>query len=91
MGYTPKNHEEIFNVKPIGVRYICEFCHNGEMIASNSDPIILTDGIPHMRKHYCNICGAQMMLPKTYPYIEWVEDKKEEKEDTKGDNTDGAD
>lgn len=74
--YEPKKHERVFKVEPIGVAYVCEFCHNGDMIASSTDPIILEAGIPKMRRHYCNNCGAQMMLPKTYPYIEWQEVKE---------------
>lgn len=79
MSYTPKEHEEVFDIKPVGVRYICEFCNEGEMIADPKEPILMTvEGVQLMRTHICNKCGKSMKLPKTYPYIEWVPVEKEE-------------
>lgn len=78
--YTPKEHEELFEIKPIGVRYICELCGKGEMIAMSEDPIrLMGEGIM-MRKHQCTNCKGIMQLPKTYPYIEWTPVEKEVKE-----------
>ena len=72
MNITLQENEEMFDVKPVGIRYICENCHKGEMIASNDTPLIIEGGIPRMRSHKCNNCGTTMLLPKTYPYIEWI-------------------
>lgn len=73
MSINLTEHEEMFELKPIGIRYRCEFCNDGEMIASNSETLIVEyGGGPYMRTHTCNKCGKSMKLPKTYPYIEWV-------------------
>lgn len=74
MSLVKKEHEEYFELKPIGVRYICEFCGKGEMEADPNESVVipLVTGAPIMRTHICNKCGKSMQLPKTYPYIEWV-------------------
>ena len=63
--YMPSEHEEIFNITPIGVRYICEFCNNGEMIYVPGKEDM------GLYPHKCDKCDKTMMLPKIYPYIEW--------------------
>lgn len=65
-------NERVFDVRPIGIRYQCQHCHMGFMVASDIDPFIFKNGKPISRVHYCDNCGARMELPKTYPYIEWV-------------------
>lgn len=69
-----KNNEEAFKLIPIGIRYKCEVCHDGEMIATNNDPMIFDANtqMMHLRTHKCNKCGMELKLPKTYPYIEWI-------------------
>lgn len=62
-------HEESFDVKPVGVRYICEFCNKGEMKYYNPDSAVVN--MP-MIPHKCTECGKIMHLPKLYPYIEWI-------------------
>lgn len=66
--YDPKNNEEIFEVYPIGVRYKCEFCKDGEQ---RFDVDSKTDN--KLFPHKCTKCGKGMLLPKIYPYIEWLE------------------
>lgn len=71
-GFKPVGNEKTFEVKPIGVKYQCEFCNEGEQIAVN-EPIVITDGqLPALRKHKCSKCNKEMLLPKSYPYIEWI-------------------
>lgn len=65
--YQPKPNEKTFEVKPIGVAYECEFCHEGEQIADKENP----DFKNGMFKHICNKCKKVMYLPRVYPYIEW--------------------
>lgn len=77
--YTPKEYEELFEIKPIGVRYRCELCGEGEMIAMNEDPVRLMGDGMMMRKHQCTKCKGIMQLPKTYPYIEWIPVEEENK------------
>lgn len=69
--YTPLPHEEVFPVEPVGVRYICEFCNEGEMIRTDHAP---NPGVvsPTLYEHKCTNCGKTMFLPKVYPYIEWA-------------------
>jgi len=69
-----KPHEEIFNLKPIGIKYICEFCNEGEMIHDANEPLMVELAIegPKLFKHHCTKCGKVMHLPKVYPYIEWI-------------------
>ena len=87
MSFVPNEHEETFKVTPIGVKYICEFCGKGEMIAVNDEPVVIpAANMAFMIKHRCNKCNGELMLPKTYPYIEWipVDDKIENKEKENG-------
>lgn len=74
-GLKLNEHERAFNVKPIGIKYICEFCNEGEQICTNKSPIIVEKNgvkIPNMREHKCSKCGKIMMLPKSYPYVEFI-------------------
>jgi len=73
-GYNPKENEVIFDVRPIGIAYKCEYCHEGEQELIKDKPIVVESGgsIPKLREHKCNKCGKTMMLPKAYPYIEWI-------------------
>lgn len=74
--FTPGEHEELFEVKPIGIRYKCEHCGKGEMKVDIENLIIRQSNA--MYKHRCTECGGELLLPKMYPYIEWVPiDKKE--------------
>lgn len=72
-----KEHEQAFNIKPVGVKYICEICNDGEMIVDHLGETLMTN--PPLIPHKCNKCNSTMHLPKQYPYIEWVpEDNNEE-------------
>ena len=80
MAITLKEHEEAFELKPVGIRYTCEFCNEGEMIYDSNNPFSLQEfGHTRMISHKCNKCGKDMKLPKTYPYIEWVTAEEYEK------------
>ena len=84
--YEPKEHEQLFGVRPIGVRYICEFCNEGEMRYITPTYIIAPNALGiKLYKHQCSKCGKIMELPKMYPYIEWSEiTQKEVIEETMG-------
>lgn len=76
--YQPKPNEAVFNIRPIGVKYICEHCGEGEMRAvPEDDGAIVWQGTPRSRliRHRCNKCKGELRLPKTYPYIEWIPEK----------------
>ena len=70
-----KEHEEAFSIRPIGIRYICEFCHKGEM------KYFSHDAEKRLFAHRCTKCNKEMLLPKMYPYIEWIPGEKINKED----------
>ena len=71
------SNEERFAIKPEGVRYICENCHEGEMkYEPNHEDITLDMKIP-MYIHRCEKCGTIMKLPRVYPYIDWIPLDKE--------------
>lgn len=74
------DHEERFNIRPVGIKYRCEFCGEGEMKVSDDARTFILTSNPPMIKHICTKCGKDMLLPKSYPYIEWipVEDSGEE-------------
>ena len=77
MIYEPKPNEQTFSIRPIGVKYICEYCGEGEMKFINDDFFAImssTDSNPSMRKHRCDKCNGELFLPKVYPYIEWIID-----------------
>lgn len=68
-----KPHEETFDLRPIGIRYRCEFCNEGEMkYGTNEGPAIALTVNPPLYEHKCTKCGKTMHLPKMYPYIEWI-------------------
>ena len=72
-------HEQSFPIKPVGVKYICEFCNDGEQVAVPDVNIgiqMLESSQRPMILHRCTKCGKEMMLPKSYPYIEWDVDEK---------------
>lgn len=71
-----KEQEEAFNIRHFGVRYICEFCHEGEMRYFSPG-----DDNAGLFVHRCTHCNKEMLLPKMYPYIEWVPGDKINKED----------
>ncbi len=68
-------HEEAFPIRPVGIRYRCELCGEGEQIADSHQTISVPLGGPKpMIVHHCNKCGGEMLLPKTYPYVSWEVD-----------------
>jgi len=72
--YEAKEHEKLFGVRPIGVKFICPFCNEGEMKSDLDNP----ERMPHMFPHKCTKCAKTMQLNKVYPYIEWDEITEEE-------------
>lgn len=61
--------EQNFDVKPIGVKYICDDCLKGEMVPTGKH-----DFYPeHMEfEHQCNNCGIKIKLHDKYPLIRYV-------------------
>ena len=74
MMYQPKEHEATFPIEPIGVKRICEHCGEGEMVRDPCEPIRMSN--PPLFPHNCTKCGGKLLLPKGYPYIEWVPEEQ---------------
>jgi DNA-directed RNA polymerase subunit RPC12/RpoP len=71
--YQPKNNEKAFPINPVLITYVCEHCGKGEMkVIPDQTPLKWPQLEPVMHKHRCTKCGGELLLPKTYPYIEWV-------------------
>lgn len=70
-------------IKPVGIKYRCEFCNEGFMESLDDQPrvieVLATDP-PQYKKplivHKCTKCGRLMQLPRTYPSIEWIEESE---------------
>lgn len=60
--------EKEFLVKPIAIKYICNFCKEGEMEPTGENDWSLD--IPKF-KHRCNKCGEELFLDKKYPQIKY--------------------
>lgn len=78
-----KPNEEAFEIKPVGIRYKCEFCNEGEMKYENKESVFIeaVNKNPIMHNHICTKCGKTMLLPKMYPYVEWTVSINEDKID----------
>lgn len=60
--------EKTFTVKPVGVKYICDSCKNGEMLP--------TENIKMFEKHIefthkCKKCGSEKDFTEKYPLIRY--------------------
>lgn len=57
-----------FKVEPIGVKYMCDKCSDGEMIFTQNS---IWNIIPPQYEHKCDSCGGVLMLEKKYPIIKY--------------------
>jgi hypothetical protein len=60
--------EQRFDVKQVGIRYICDVCDTGEM-KPYGKPDWLAE--PVQFPHQCNNCGHERTLNERYPKIVW--------------------
>lgn len=61
--------EETFEVKPIGVKYICDTCEKGELLPTGENS--WSQEIPNI-EHGCTNCESKKMLPEKYPLIRYT-------------------
>lgn len=66
--------EKEFTVKPIGVKYICDYCKVGEMISTGNNN---WSSNPPKLEHKCNHCGTKILLNEKYPLIRYKTINKE--------------
>ena len=65
-------NEELNPVRVFEVRYKCEACGEGSMVATKEPiEVLMTDPpqYPDSYRHVCNKSGHEAMLPKQYPYM----------------------
>ena len=74
--YQPMEHEKTVNIKPIGVKRICEHCGEGEMVRDHSQEFKIIGGKSVMIPHVCTKCGGTLLFDKIYPYIEWLPEEE---------------
>lgn len=60
--------EKTFEVKPIGVRYICDVCNKGEM--SQTGQLKMYEHHATF-VHKCNNCKHELELNEKYPLIRY--------------------
>ncbi|MEH7457717.1 hypothetical protein V7183_10890 [Bacillus sp. JJ1127] len=60
--------EQHFEVKPIGVKYICDTCQKGEMLPTGNNNFMVNT--PQF-EHKCNNCGTKIKLTDKYPLIRY--------------------
>lgn len=61
--------EEIFDVKPIGIRYVCDYCGKGEMVPTGKNDWSVN---PPKLEHMCKKCEFKMILNEKYPLIRYT-------------------
>lgn len=59
--------EQCYDIKLIGVRYVCDTCGKGEMRFSGIERFTN----PPIYQHVCSDCGARADLFVQYPTIRW--------------------
>lgn len=60
--------EETFRVKPIGVKYICDFCGKGEM-NQTGEMKMYENHVNFI--HTCDNCYKEIELKQKYPLIRY--------------------
>lgn len=63
--------ETRFNITPVGIKYVCDECNKGEMVAVK-DVGLLT--YPIQYPHRCTVCDNTKNFFTTYPKIIWEEE-----------------
>lgn len=60
--------ERNFEVKPIGVKYICDKCGDGEMLPTGKMKMFETHAL---YPHICNKCATEKDFIEKYPLIRY--------------------
>ncbi|MED1603656.1 hypothetical protein [Alkalihalophilus marmarensis] len=58
-----------FEVKPVGVKYICDKCNEGEMLPTGKNKWL---NEPPQIEHKCNKCRYIQNFKETYPLIRYL-------------------
>lgn len=60
--------EELFEVKPVGVKYKCATCGVGKMLPTGVHNWVCD---PPQIEHKCDHCGEKIVLNEKYPLIRY--------------------
>jgi hypothetical protein len=63
--------ERRVEVRPFGVRYMCDACKQGEMLALSGTQAFVQEKGQIFVRHVCNVCKTMLALPEKYPTIRY--------------------
>ena len=63
--------EEIFKVKPVGVKHVCDSCVKVEMLPTGRNEWSVS---PPLFEHKCNECNFTEFFSEKYPIIRYIQD-----------------
>ena len=58
--------EKSYEIKPVGIKYVCDNCDEGEMLVSGNI-MLMTD--PPKFPHKCNVCDFEKNFTTKYPFV----------------------
>lgn len=58
-------------VRPFGVRYVCDSCKQGEMIAISGTQAFVQDQGQIFIRHVCNVCRTMAAYTEKYPTVRY--------------------
>lgn len=61
--------EKEYQVKPVGVKYICDTCEKGEMLPNGKNNWNVE--LP-LFEHECSHCNTRKMLTEKFPLIRYI-------------------
>jgi hypothetical protein len=63
--------ERRVEVRPFGVRYTCDACGQGEMMALAGTQAIVQEAGKVLVRHVCNVCRSMASFPEKYPTVRY--------------------
>ena|ERR1700686_1881904 len=63
--------ERRVEVRPFGVRYTCDACQQGEMLALGGTQAIVQEAGKVLIRHVCNVCRTMASFPEKYPTVRY--------------------
>lgn len=63
--------ERRVEVRPFGVRYMCDACKQGEMMALSGPQAIVQEAGKILVRHVCNVCRTMASFAEKYPTVRY--------------------
>ena len=63
--------ERRFEIRPFGVRYMCDNCKQGEMIAIVGPQAFVQEADKLLVRHICNLCRNIATYKERYPTVRY--------------------